>query len=33
MGLDLKVLIVTVIPSNMLNCVSVKVSVRTFHFT
>jgi len=33
MGLDLKVLIVTVIPSNMLNCVSVKVPVHTFHFT
>ena len=33
MGLDLKVLIVTVIPCNMLNFVLVKVPVRTFHFT
>ena len=33
MGLNVKVLIVTDIPSNMLNCVSVKVPVRTFHFT
>ena len=33
MGLDLKVLIVTIIPFNMLNCISVKVPVRTFQFT
>ena len=34
MELDLKVLIVvTIIPFNMLNCISVKVPVRTCQFT